>query len=114
MILAGSLLDFRMRFGKAIPDDAKIIQLDLDAILIGQNRRADIGLVGNLGATFEAMTDVIGARRGGKLDWSRLVHEWRKKEVRPKRSFAASSTRTRCRSIRCGFAKRSPTSSPTT
>jgi acetolactate synthase-1/2/3 large subunit len=81
VILAGSLLDFRMRFGKAIPADTKIIQLDLDAILVGQNRRADIGLVGNLGATFEAMTDVIDARRGSKLDWSHLVAEWRKKEL---------------------------------
>jgi acetolactate synthase-1/2/3 large subunit len=81
VILAGSLLDFRMRFGKAIPADAKIIQLDLDAILVGQNRRADIGLVGNLGATFEAMADVIDARRGSKLDWSHLVDEWRKKEL---------------------------------
>ncbi len=81
VILAGSLLDFRMRFGKAIPADTKVIQLDLDAILIGQTRRADIGLVGNLGATFEAMTAVIEARRGGKLDWSGIVGAWRKKEL---------------------------------
>lgn len=80
VILAGSLLDFRMRFGKAIPADAKIIQLDLDAILIGQNRRADIGLVGNLGATFEAMLETLAAS-GKKLDWSSVVAEWRKKEV---------------------------------
>ena len=38
-----------MRFGKTIPADAKIIQLDMDATLIGQNRHADVGLVGNLG-----------------------------------------------------------------
>jgi acetolactate synthase-1/2/3 large subunit len=80
VILAGSLLDFRMRFGKSIPADAKIIQLDLDAILIGQNRRADIGLVGNLGATFESLVETIAARRA-KLDWSDVVAEWRKKEV---------------------------------
>ena len=38
VVLAGTLLDFRMRFGKTIPADAKIIQLDMDATLIGQNR----------------------------------------------------------------------------
>ena len=38
VILAGTLLDFRMAFGKTIPADAKIIQLDMDATLIGQNR----------------------------------------------------------------------------
>ena len=39
IILAGTLLDFRMAFGKTIPADAKIIQLDMDATLIGQNRQ---------------------------------------------------------------------------
>jgi acetolactate synthase-1/2/3 large subunit len=48
IILAGTLLDFRMRFGATIPETAKIIQLDMDATLIGQNRQADVGLVGNL------------------------------------------------------------------
>src|SRR5690606_35911760 len=31
IVLAGTLLDFRMRFGQTIPADAKIIQLDMDA-----------------------------------------------------------------------------------
>ena len=56
VILAGTLLDFRMRFGRSIPADAKIVQLDLDDTLIGQNRPADVGLAGNLGVNFEAMT----------------------------------------------------------
>ena len=46
IILAGTLLDFRMRFGQTIPADAKIIQLEMDATLIGQNRQSDVGLVG--------------------------------------------------------------------
>ena len=45
-----------MRFGRSIPADAKIVQLDLDDTLIGQNRPADVGLAGNLGVNFEAMT----------------------------------------------------------
>jgi acetolactate synthase-1/2/3 large subunit len=80
VILAGSLLDFRMRFGASIPATAKIIQLDLDATLIGQNRPADIGLVGNLGETFDELVRVIDSL-SGKLDWSPVVKEWRAKEV---------------------------------
>lgn len=80
VVLAGSLLDFRMRFGAAIPADAKIIQLDLDATLIGQNRRADIGLVGNIGATFEALCESIDDK-GVSLDWSSVVETWRGKEL---------------------------------
>jgi acetolactate synthase-1/2/3 large subunit len=79
VILAGSLLDFRMRFGKSIPDSAKIIQMDLDAVLIGQNRRADIGLVGNLGLTFDTMLEVMD-EEGIAPDWSAVVAEWREKE----------------------------------
>jgi acetolactate synthase-1/2/3 large subunit len=80
VILAGSLLDFRMRFGKAIPATAKIIQCDLDATLIGQNRRADVGLVGNIGLTFDTMLEVMNEERV-KLDWSSVVKEWRGREA---------------------------------
>jgi len=79
VVLAGSLLDFRMRFGDSIPATAKIIQMDLDATLIGANRRADIGLVGNIGQTFDTMLEVIG-EEGTALDWSGVVEEWRAKE----------------------------------
>ncbi|WP_428118546.1 thiamine pyrophosphate-binding protein [Candidatus Poriferisodalis sp.] len=59
VILAGTPLDFRMKFGRAIPADARIVQLDLDETLIGQNRSADVGLAGNLGANFEALLEVF-------------------------------------------------------
>ena len=64
VILAGTPLDFGMRFGNSIPDSASIIQMDLDETLIGDNRLVDIGLVGNLGSNFEALTAEleVGAR----------------------------------------------------
>jgi acetolactate synthase-1/2/3 large subunit len=79
VVLAGSLLDFRMRFGASIPATAKIIQLDLDAVQIGQNRRADIGLVGNLGLTLQAMLEVM-QEDDVSMDWSGVVETWRAKE----------------------------------
>ncbi|MFN0029116.1 MAG: thiamine pyrophosphate-binding protein [Acidimicrobiales bacterium] len=69
VVLAGTVLDFRMKFGRAIPPGAKIIQLDLDETLIGQNRPADVGLVGNLGANLLQLLDVL-AERDIKLDHS--------------------------------------------
>src|SRR5262249_30220873 len=57
IVLAGTLLDFRMRFGQTIPADARIIQLEMDATLIGQNRQADVPLVGNLACTFEMLIE---------------------------------------------------------
>ncbi len=79
VVLAGSLLDFRMRFGASIPATAKIIQLDLDAVQIGQNRRADIGLVGNLGLTLQTMLEVM-QEDDISMDWSGVVETWRAKE----------------------------------
>lgn len=69
IVLAGTLLDFRMRFGQTIPADAKIIQLDMDATLIGQNRQADVPLVGNLACTFEQLLEEM-KNQGVRFDWS--------------------------------------------
>ncbi|MEO2046837.1 MAG: thiamine pyrophosphate-binding protein [Pirellulales bacterium] len=55
LVLAGTILDFRMKFGKNIPADAKIVQLDMDYSIIGQNRPCDVALVGNLARTFEML-----------------------------------------------------------
>ncbi len=69
ILLAGTLLDFRMRFGQTIPADAKIIQLEMDATLIGQNRQADVPLVGNLACSFELLSEEI-KHQGARLDFS--------------------------------------------
>jgi acetolactate synthase-1/2/3 large subunit len=69
ILLAGTLLDFRMRFGQTIPKDAKIIQLEMDATLIGQNRETDVPLVGNLGCSFDLLLEEM-KNQGVKLDWS--------------------------------------------
>jgi len=79
IVLAGTLLDFRMRFGASIPADAKIIQLELDATLIGQNRQADVALVGNLGCSFELLCEEM-KNRGAKLDFSSWRDELREVE----------------------------------
>jgi acetolactate synthase-1/2/3 large subunit len=69
IVLAGTLLDFRMRFGDTIPADAKIIQLEMDATLIGQNRQADVPLVGNLGCSFDLLVEEM-KNQGVRLDFS--------------------------------------------
>lgn len=58
-ICAGVLLDFRLGFGRSIPADAKIIQLDIENELIGTNRSADAFVVGNLAQSFNSMTGTL-------------------------------------------------------
>lgn len=89
ILLAGTLLDFRMRFGQTIPADAKIIQLDMDATLIGQNRQTDVPLVGNLACSFEAMLDEMKTR-SVQLDFSGWRDQLREIEVEAEKKVEAS------------------------
>jgi acetolactate synthase-1/2/3 large subunit len=79
IVLAGCILDFRMKFGGDIPRDAKIIQLDMDNLLIGQNRAADVALVGNLACSFADMLKVI-EEDGRNIDFSAYSAELRAQE----------------------------------
>lgn len=69
VVLAGTPLDFRMKYGGSIPADAQVVQLDLDETLIGQNRAADAGLVGNVGANLDALLAAVG-RHDHLVDFS--------------------------------------------
>ena len=88
VVLAGTPLDFRMKFGRSIPEKAKIIQLDLDETLIGQNRAADVGLVGNVGVNLDALNKAGGAM----LDFSKWSDELRALEVEAADAIAAQLT----------------------
>ncbi len=85
-ILAGSVLDFRLAFGRAIPASARIIQLDLDATLIGQNRPSDAALVGSLGASFEGMLQVM-KEESIQLDFTGWSDRLRAREVELEAEF---------------------------
>ncbi|MCA9510446.1 MAG: thiamine pyrophosphate-binding protein [Myxococcota bacterium] len=76
IVLAGTLLDFRMRFGQSIPADAKIIQLDLDNTLMGQNRQTDVPVVGNLACSFDMLLEEM-KNQGVRLDFSAWRDELR-------------------------------------
>jgi acetolactate synthase-1/2/3 large subunit len=89
VILAGTLLDFRLAFGKTIPADAKIIQLEMDATLIGQNRQSDVGLVGNLACSFEMLLEEM-KNQGVHLDFSAWRDELRAIEVKEEAKVEAA------------------------
>lgn len=80
IVLAGTLLDFRMRFGASIPQDAKVIQLDMDNVLMGQNRHTDVPLVGNLACSFDLLLEEM-KNQGLQLDFSAFRDELRELET---------------------------------
>ncbi len=85
-LIAGVALDFRLRFGGAAPADAKIVQLDMENQLIGQNRSADAAIVGNIGLTFEMMLQVM-KEESIQLDFTSRRDELRKRETEIEASF---------------------------
>jgi acetolactate synthase-1/2/3 large subunit len=89
IVLAGSVLDFRLRFGQTIPAAAKIIQLEMDATLVGQNRAADVGLVGNLSNSFEILLEEM-KNAGCQLDFSGWLAELRRIEVEEERKVESA------------------------
>jgi acetolactate synthase-1/2/3 large subunit len=60
VLIIGTPLDFRLRFGRAFSDQSKIVQVDVDATEIGRNRPFDIGIEGDAGAVLEQMLAELG------------------------------------------------------
>ncbi len=85
-VLAGALLDFRLRYGQSIPADTKIIQLDMDNTLIGQNRSPAAAVVGNIGTALETMQQLM-KDESIQLDFTAWRDELRAKETEIEASF---------------------------
>lgn len=67
IVVAGSPIDFRLGYGKSFNPDAKVIQLEQDAEVIGgNNRKADVELIGNLKAIFNQLSDAVDTPSGAK------------------------------------------------
>ena len=85
-VLAGSVLDFRLGYGRSVPAEAKIIQLDLDNTLIGHNRSSEAALVGGLDRSFELLLQVM-KEESIQLDFSAWRDELRVRETELEEQF---------------------------
>ena len=77
IIIAGTPLDFRLKFGE-FNTDAPVVMLDNDGSHIGNNRAVELGVVGDLEKTFEYLLEHVNS------DYS----EWREQvraQEQPKR-----------------------------
>ena len=59
VIVAGVPLDFRLGFGAAIGEDAKLIRVDGEPNRLERNRVADVDLVGDVSSTLAALADAV-------------------------------------------------------
>jgi acetolactate synthase-1/2/3 large subunit len=80
VLVIGTPLDFRLRFGRAFSDQSKIIQVDVDPTEIGRNRPFDVGIEGDAGAVLEQMLAELGDPPAADRDGGAWVKGLREKE----------------------------------
>jgi acetolactate synthase-1/2/3 large subunit len=73
IIIAGTPLDFRLKFGASIPLNVPFIILSNDPIILGQNRDPIEGLSGNLSLIFDELSGIKKAERKEWNDFLRNI-----------------------------------------
>lgn len=69
ILFAGTMIDFRLRYGRSINPQAKVISIDIDPTELGRNRGIDIGIEGDPRTVLEQLTAEIGERKIRHDDW---------------------------------------------
>ncbi|WAL67408.1 thiamine pyrophosphate-binding protein [Amycolatopsis cynarae] len=62
IIIVGTPFDFRMGYGRRLPADATVVQIDLDYRTVGKNRDIDLGIVGDAGLILSSVTQAASGR----------------------------------------------------
>ncbi len=84
VLVLGKRLDYRLAFGgpRLFSPAARMIQVDIHAQELGMNRRLEVGLCADVGATLRAFLEVQGSRHWPARPWLEHVrdldHQWRR------------------------------------
>ncbi|MGH3635535.1 MAG: thiamine pyrophosphate-binding protein, partial [Mycobacterium sp.] len=97
IVIVGTPFDFRMGYGRRLPEAATVVQIDLDYRTVGKNRDVDLGIVGDANRVLAAVTaatsggtDNGAAKRTAWLDELRAVEEKARQKRLPQLSSDAS------------------------
>ncbi len=60
VLVFGTPFDFRLGYGRAIHQDAKIVQIDLEGRQLGHNRKIDVGIQGDSGLVLDQLREKVG------------------------------------------------------
>ena len=87
ILIVGTRMNWMTQYGDRFSDDAKIIQVDIDATEIGHNRDVELGIVGDAKAVLGQMSDEAerqGARFAGSMEspWIVRLSEDNKRRAR--------------------------------
>ncbi len=82
IMLIGTPLDFRLKYGNDWPEGVKVIQLENDPAELNHNRQADVALCANARLVLEAMAEGLqGIRFDEWLDKIRKVEEQKNEQL---------------------------------
>lgn len=74
VLIIGTPLDFRLKYGDGFSADAKLIQIENDEAELNHNREADVALVANSRLILEALAEGL---QGVRFDeWLTEIREW--------------------------------------
>jgi acetolactate synthase-1/2/3 large subunit len=73
ILIVGTPFDFRMGYGKRLPTEAQVVQIDMDYRTVGKNRDIDLGLVGDPGAI---LGEIAKAAKGRKSKNPSSREQW--------------------------------------
>lgn len=62
IIIVGTPFDFRMGYGRRLPKNATVVQIDMDYRTVGKNRDIDLGIVGDPGVILAAVAQAASGR----------------------------------------------------
>jgi acetolactate synthase-1/2/3 large subunit len=81
ILFAGTMMDFRLRYGKSVGPQAKVIAIDIDPNEIGRNRGVDVGIEGDPRAVLRAIQSEIGAKTIRHDQWLAKLRDGETKVV---------------------------------
>jgi acetolactate synthase-1/2/3 large subunit len=83
IVIFGTPWDFRLGYGRDLAPGVKVIHVDLDGDIVGHNRGADVGIVGDTGLIMKQLADAERRQDSGWLAKLRKVEDSRYAKMLP-------------------------------
>lgn len=81
VIVVGTPLDFRVGYGAGINQLAKIVQIDRNPLVIGQNRAVEAAILGDARSILSQLADAVSAAPAARADWVREMRASEEKKT---------------------------------
>lgn len=75
VVVIGAPLDFRVGFGAGINPKAKLIQIERDATKVGQNRAAEVAILGDARSILDQLTAAVSGAPPSRGEWVAEVRD---------------------------------------